>query len=86
MTFTDALIAAGYVNFTATQAEAVVAVLAFRNCAQWAEDRRSNILYSEFTLIGMLNGLAFTSDKDFLANLDPIRYTFGWTDIVTTTP
>jgi len=66
-------------NFTATQAEAVVAVLAFRNCAQWAEDRRSNILYSEFTLIGMLNGLAFTSDKDFLANLEPDQVHF-WMD------
>ena len=65
-------------NFTATQAEAVT-VKAFKTCANWAKDRKSNYSYGEFSLIGMLNGLAFTSDKDFWANLEPDQVYF-WMD------
>ena len=66
-------------NFTATQAEAGMMVLAFRTCAQWAEDRRSNYLYSGFALTGTLNGLALASGKNFWANLEPDQVYF-WMD------
>ncbi|MDB4235113.1 hypothetical protein N9828_01320 [bacterium] len=66
-------------NFTATQAVAGVTVKAYATCAAWAKDRRSNIIYSEFALIGMLNGLAFTSGRNFWANLEPDQV-FFWMD------
>ena len=66
-------------NFTATQAEAVVEVVAFTTCADWAESRRSTYPFREFALIGMLNGLAYTSDKNFWANLEPDQVHF-WMD------
>jgi hypothetical protein len=66
-------------NFTATQAEAVVEVVAFTTCADWAETRRSTYKFSEFALLGMLNGLAFTSGKNFWANLEPDQVYF-WMD------
>jgi hypothetical protein len=65
-------------NFTATQAEALD-MLAFGTCAVWAEERRAKIVYREFALIGMLNGLAFASGKNFWANLEPDQIHF-WMD------
>lgn len=65
-------------NFTATQAEAVT-VKAYATCANWAKDRKSYSRYNEFSLIGMLNGLAFTSRKDFWADLEAAQVYF-WMD------
>ena len=76
---TASLMIALLTNFTATQAEAVVDVFAFRTCADWAKDRKSNILFGQFSLIGMLNGLAYTSDKNFWADLEPDQV-FFWMD------
>ena len=65
-------------NVTATQAEAVE-VVGFGTCAVWAEDRRTRIVYREFALLGMLNGLAYASGKNFWANLEPDQVYF-WMD------
>ena len=76
---TASLMIALLTNFTATQAEAVVDVFAFTTCADWAKHRKSNSLFSQFSLIGMLNGLAYTSDKNFWADLEPDQVYF-WMD------
>ena len=79
---TASLMIALLTNFTATQAEAVsvaVSVKAYATCAEWAKDRKSDVRYSEFSLIGMLNGLAFASGRDFWANLKNDQVYF-WMD------
>ena len=73
------LIIALLTNSIATQAVAGVTVKAYATCADWAKDRKSYSHYSEFALIGMLNGLAFTSGKNFWENLETDQVYF-WMD------
>ena len=62
-------------NFIPTQAGAVL-LRAWTTCADWA---KNDDFYSKFMLIGFLNGLSYSSNKEFWHNLEPDQAYF-WMD------